>query len=223
VYRDALLALCELTYHEGRYGDAIGRLQDFLTLYPDDAETSRARFTLADAHRRSAYALRDDSVNTATAAEGKQRFQQAAELYQALLRDLDAAGESDPVRALYARLALFYQADCLFELNEPETLAAALAAYRSAAARYDGQPAALTAQVQIANVSLRLGQLSDAARALERARWLLRSIPAAAFTACNGGDRATWERFLTVVSSSDLFQAMFASATWPTPASAEER
>ena len=117
VYRDALLALCELTYHEGRYGDAIGRLQDFLTLYPDDPENSR---------RGSRWRTHIGSAGTPCAlmrttrrprAESGVRFRQAAELYAALLRDLDAAGESDPARTLYARLALFYRADCLFELE----------------------------------------------------------------------------------------------------------
>lgn len=215
VYRDALLALCELVYHQERFAEAIGRLQDFLALYPEDPEQYRARFMLADAHRRSAYVLRDQppagEPSLAVAAESRQRFRRAADLFDELLSDLGTVARPDAALRLYARLALFYRGDCLFELNEPDTLQAALAVYRAAAARYDTEPAALTAQVQAANTLLRLGDVTEAARAVERARWLLRSIPAEAFTRLNGGSRAEWEQFLSVLSSSDLFQTVFAA------------
>jgi tetratricopeptide (TPR) repeat protein len=213
VYRDALLTLCDLLYYRGRYAEAISRLQDFLALYPDDPERFRGRFMLADSHRRSAYALRDDppagSAPGAAAAESQERFRRAADLYAGLLSDLERVKQADPALELYARLSLFYRGDCLFELNEPDTLQAALTAYRNAAARYDGQPAALTAQVQIANVFVRLGSPTEAARAVERARWLLRSIPGEAYGR-PGSDRAEWERFLAVVSSSDVFKNVLA-------------
>jgi tetratricopeptide (TPR) repeat protein len=215
VYHDALLDLCDLLYLQGRYGEAIGRLHDLVALYPDDPQQVRERFTLADAYRLSAYALR--AVPTAD-AESQQRFREAAELYDRLLATLDTAAGADAESQLYARLALFDRADCLFEINDPETLQAALATYRAAAARYETQPAALTAQVQIANVCLRLGDVLAAGQAVERARWLLKSMPAESFTATatrRGGDRAAWERFLSLVAASDLFQVGLASAAWP--------
>ena len=116
--------------------------------------------------------------------------------------------------ALYERLSLFYQADCLFELNAPATLQQALELYRRAAARYEREPAALTAQVQVANIYLRLGRLTEAARAVERARWLLRNIPDGAFAAYpDGAGREHWDRYLTGISSSDLFRRVFAGGT----------
>ncbi|MEW6199611.1 MAG: tetratricopeptide repeat protein [Planctomycetota bacterium] len=213
VYRDALLALCDLLYYRGRYAAAISRLEDFLRLYPDDPEYLRVRFTLANAHRRSAYALRDatppDVPPARAAAESEDRFRRAAELFAAVLQELDTAGGTDAALGVYARLALFYRGDCLFELNRPDTLQAALAAYRNAAARYDGQPPALAAQVQIANVLLRQGDVTEAARVVERARWLLRGMPAQAFAERRGGSRADWEQFLTVISSTPPFRDAF--------------
>ncbi len=210
VYRDALLTLCSLLYHQGRHAETISRLQDFLTLYPEDPERLRACFTLADAYRRSACQLRDEPpagpAGASAAAESQQRFRRAADLFSELLTDLEEVSQPGDAERLYARLALFYRGDCLFELNEPETLRAALATYRNAAARYNGQPAALTAQVQVANVLLRQGDVGEATCALERARWLLRGIPEEAFARFDGGRRENWERFLAVVSSSDLFQ-----------------
>ncbi len=226
-YRDGLLNLCELLYHEGRYADAIARLEDFLHLYPQDHERFRARFTLADAHRRSAYDLRaqppNDASSAAVTATVRRRFQAAAEGYEQLLNALDGVEVEDEALRQYGRLATLYRADCLFELDEPDAQRAALAAYRGAAARYDGRPTALVARVQIANALLRQGDVAEAARAIEGARWLLRSIPPELFTARTGGDRAHWEQFLTAVSSADLFARAFAEAPAPVRLVAEER
>lgn len=216
-FHDALLELCDLLYEQGRHADAISGLEDFATLYPDDPARYRSRFMLADAYRRSAYALRaspppnagDDRISATVRA----RFARAAELFNGLLADLPAGTAPDELLAQYERLALFYQADCLFELNEPATLQQALELYRSAAVRYEREPPALTAQVQVANIHLRLGMLTEAARAVERARWLLRNIPDSAFEAsADGADREHWDRYLTGVSSSDLFRRVFAGA-----------
>lgn len=215
-FREALLTLCELLYQQQRYAEAIGRLEDFNTLYPDDTEHFRAGFMLANAYRRSAYALRDkppaDTPPSAARAESRVRFRAAADFYEKLLDELETAGGQDATLESYARLALFYRGDCLFELNEPDTLEAALSVYRNAAARYEGLPAALTAHVQIANIHLRLGDLTEAALALERAQWLLRTIPKDAFDATPGRRHVDWERFLTTALSSNLFRDVFAAA-----------
>jgi tetratricopeptide (TPR) repeat protein len=208
VYRDGLRSLGELLYRNGRYGEAISRIEDYLARYPDSTDRLRVNFTLADAYRQSAYALRDHppaGATPETVAESHARFRRAADLFGRLLTDLEAQTPPDESTALCTRLALFYRGDCLFELNEPDALRDALAIYRTAAARYEGQPAALTAQVQIANTLLRLGDSAEAGRALERARWLLRSLPAEAFAASESRSRADWERFLSVVRSSELF------------------
>lgn len=213
VFREALLTLCDLLYHQGRYADAIGRLQDFLRLYPNDENRLRARFMLADAHRRSAYELRDAAGNDIplddALAESRSRFIKAADLYHSLLQEPAIADGRDKAAQLYERLALFYRADCLFELNEPETLREALKTYRNGAARYDGHPAALVAQVQIANVFLRLGDVTEAARAVERARWLVRSIPEETYAHRGSASRDDWQRYLDTVASSDLFKDVF--------------
>ncbi|MBU0640562.1 MAG: tetratricopeptide repeat protein [Planctomycetes bacterium] len=217
VFHDALFTLCDLLYQQGRYAEAIGRLEDFLGLYPEDAERYRARFLLADAYRRSACALRDappaDVTPERAAEQSKTRFRQAARLFELFLEDVGELVSADETVALYERLALFYRGDCLFELNEPETLQQALLTYQQAAARYERSPAALTAQVQLVNIHLRLGQVAEAARALERARWLLRRLSTDAFERhADGTDRAYWERYLAAVSSSHLFRDVLAGA-----------
>jgi len=211
VFQEALLELCDLLYHSGRYAAAISRLEDFAALCPEHPERYRSRFMLADAYRRSGLALRRDPpphASTAAAeAAARERLERAAELFGELARDLAREPQRDQTLALYDRLSLFYQADCLFELNEPQTLREALELYARAAARYEREPAALTAQVQIAIIHLRRGELAEAARAIERARWLLRNIPDAAFVDDSGGaGRQQWDHYLAALSSSTLFR-----------------
>lgn len=214
VFRDALFELCDRLYQRRAYAPAISHLEDFLVFYPNDPERYRVHFMLADAYRRSAYALRDDQAAGPGEARRRvscERFRRAAELFGALTDQGEAAADEDRSRALYERLSLFYRADCLFELNEPTTLAEALATYRQGAARYQGEPAALTAQVQIANIHLRQGKMTEAAQAIERARWLLGSIPDRAFAEYGDGmDRAAWDHFLDTMRSSHLFRDVFA-------------
>ena len=96
------------------------------------------------------------------------------------------------------RLALFNRGDCLLALNTPAALQEALATYQQAATRYERRPGALTAQVQLANLHLRLGRPTEAARAVMRAQWLLRNIPDEAFDECvDPTSRAQWDSYLT--------------------------
>jgi len=213
VFRDALFALCDLLYQQRGYARAISQMEDFLVFYPEDPERYRICFMLADAYRCSAHALWDDEAagpEVARRRVSRKRFQRAAELFETFMADVAAVPREDEARSLYERLALFYRGDCLFELNEPATLMEALAIYRQAAARYQGEPAALVAQVQIGNIYLRQGKLTEAARAVERARWLLGGIPDTVFAEYDDGmDRASWDRFLSSVASSHLFRGVF--------------
>ena len=213
VYRDALYELCDLLYLRGNYAQTISRIEDFLEFYPDDAEAIRLRFVLADAYRRSALELREieptpEVPRSALLAESRARLKAAAEYYRAFRDDALTAADSEGI-ALFEQLSLFYEADCLYELNEPQTLEQALGTYRQAAARYQGNPASLTAQVQIANIYVRQGKLCEATAALERARWQLGNIPDAAFAdADDGMSRAHWSRYLATVASSHMFSGL---------------
>lgn len=225
VYRDALLRLAEHYYNTGRFAAAVNRLESFLSLYEDDPQREYVRFELADAYRRSGLALRDqppaDANAQAVSDESRKRLRAAADRFEELINETAevsrqqsgrAAGDvEDPLRATFARLALMYRGDCLYALNEPDTLREALATYRQAAARYPAETVALTAHVQIANVHLRMGRVVEAARAVETARWLLRSMPDRAFRqAPLGEDRESWERYLSALASAHLFRDVLA-------------
>lgn len=215
-FREAFMRLCDLLHEQGRYADAISRLEDFQRLYPQDPAGDRVLFLLAESYRRSALELRQQAADASEDGqryeqEAQRRFQMAAVLYGQYLAALPARLE-DERDAAYERIAMFCRGDCLFEVNTPESLDEALTVYRQVAARYENRPAALSAEVQIANVHLRRGEVLEAARAIERARWLLRNIPPAAFeqAGCTTA-RSQWERYLQTVASSHLFREALAS------------
>ncbi|MFO0839171.1 MAG: tetratricopeptide repeat protein [Phycisphaerae bacterium] len=209
IFREALLTLSDALYERGQFGQAIGRIEDFLALYPDDPQRDRAIFRLAEAHRRSALALRSpapgSTPNEGDGEESRRRLQRAVQLYGDLLSE--KRGTADEQGEELERLALLGRADCLYELNEPGTLDEALSDYRQAAARHRFRPTALTAQVQIANIQLRQGKRTEAARSVERARWLLKSIPDRAFEEQeSGAGRDEWDGYLAALASSLLFR-----------------
>ncbi len=216
VFHDALLLLADLYYQEGRYADAIARLESFLEYYPDDPDRGRALFLLADAYRLSAYALRSDggqrAVTADVQAESDERFRQALAQYRRFLSAVQDEDSASEATQLYTRLAAINAADCLYELDEPNRHDEAIRAYQDVINRYEQTPTALVAQVQIANIHLRRGTFEEAARAVERARWLLRSVPARAFVdADDGSDRASWERYLETIMDSLIFRDVLAS------------
>lgn len=222
VFRDALMMLCDLLYGQARYAEAIGRIENALGFYPSDAESDRLRFLLADAYRRSALALHDEAAaptgeggtsrRARIVAESQARFRRAADLYERFWNAHQEDGAGPDLR-LYAKLSLIYRGDCLYMLAGDAELDEALQLYRQAAAAYQSEPIALSAQVQITNIYLRQGKVIEAARAVERARWLLQSIPDSAFaTSADGLDRAYWENFLSGIAASHLFRDVFASA-----------
>lgn len=217
VYRDALFTLCDLYFEQGRYAETISRAENFLVFYPDDPERAAVLFMLADAYRRSALRLRASTAGgmaaERTIAEARARLRRAAGLFEQLARPVEAGAKTADLPAEYARWALLYRGDSLFELNDSESLEEALLTYRQAAARYQAEPAALTAQLQIASIHLRLGRQTEAARAIERARWLLRTIPDAAFARePTGVGREEWERYLVALASSQLFKDLLTEA-----------
>lgn len=216
-FKDALFTLCDLLYERGRYAVAITRMEEFLRLCEDHPEHETVRFMLADAYRRSALALRGSQAQGAdeqARSEAGRRFRRATELFSAfpappIDRSLSNAQGSD----LWRQLALLYRAECLFELNTSDSLREALDVNRQIVALFQGRPTAMIAQSQLISILLRQGKLTEAARGLERARWLLKGIPDAAFEgSARGMDRAGWERYLEAIADSPLFREIFASA-----------
>ncbi len=210
-YRDAVFLLGDLLNRSGAYERAVPVLEEGLERYPNDTRASRARFLLGDCYRQSGVALEKDLAEALftgqrekIAIERERRLRKAASLFDAMVQDFetldtDSLSELDRV---YLRHARMYQADCLFELGE---YAEALVQYERAAWIYKGTTTALSAYVQIINCYTFMGRPDDAAAALRRARYLVDTIPDAAFEEQPAVEtRADWKSYFDWVATSDF-------------------
>lgn len=217
-YRQALFRLADY-YMEAdeaaapdRFEQAIARLEDAIAFYPEDPQAVRLRFMLAEAYRASGSALRkigDEASSSLARADAQQeadrRLGRAMEEYErviAVLASEDAASlnelEQTRLRASYQ-----YRGDCLFDLGR---FAEALVAYREAAWRYENEPGAVVAMVQVVNCHQRLGELEDARAALSRLGWLLKKTPASAFTSEPGmSPKAFWEGLVARLERTGIY------------------
>lgn len=111
-FRDALAELGEHLYSAGEYAQAMTRLGEALSRYPDHPRGPILRFKLADANRLSAAAIATDLQSALPQAQRQeleatriQRLQEAAGLFQATidaLRAKNAADASSPAHSASA-------------------------------------------------------------------------------------------------------------------------
>jgi tetratricopeptide (TPR) repeat protein len=206
-FRQAVFELAMLYYRTGRFEESVARFEEFVERYPEDTRLGQLLFFIADSYRKSA-ALLDGRLASATAstadsptmdlneatAARADRLKRARALFDRTIAHYrDKPPTADPDQ-MYFRLAHFYRADCLYDLGEFEQ---AIALYDTAAFKFQNDPSALAAYVQIVNAYCALGKVEEAKTANERAKWLLRRIPPEAFT--DGSftmPRQYWEQWL---------------------------
>ncbi len=214
-FKQSLFELSQLMYHTNRYEEAIGRLEEFSQRYPNDARDGQLLFLMADSYRKSA-SLLDAKLATADASPGigavdpvaaaaakHDRLLKARALYD---RVIDAYRDKQPTTAtdkLYQKLAHFYRADCMYDVGE---YAEAVSLYDKAAFKYQDDPSALAAYVQIVNSYCALDRIPEAKTANERAKWLLRRMPADAFKDGSFSmPKEYWEQWLKWTSGSGMW------------------
>jgi len=201
-YREALMLLGETLADDGEHDEAIARIEKTLGLYPEDARVVHLRFRLGGCYRASAAGLKSGAAGVS--AEKRRRYGTAATNFGKVVLALAARDEDGLSEVERAELKSAYaqRADCLFEAGR---YAEAAAAYAEVLWRYEAEPMAVPAALQIVHCNLRLGRRDEARRGLERVRWLLGKIPAAAFErerAMPG--RGYWEELLERFSRSGL-------------------
>jgi tetratricopeptide (TPR) repeat protein len=210
-FHQSLLELAKLYYHTQRYEEAIARLEEMVQRYPTDQQLPQLTFLMADSYRQSASLLNSGVASTAAPAEAvaealtakRQRLTQAEQLYD---RVLDLYGTTPPqteVDKLYQKLSTFFRADCTYDLGKYED---ALKLYDQAAFRYQDDPSALAAYVQIVNCYCALGEFAEARTANERAKWILRRMPADAFKDGNlSMPKEYWDEWLKWASQTGVY------------------
>ena len=225
-FRQALFELGQLCYRTGRYDAAIARLENFLERYPTDPRKAELKFVMADSYRKSAAALGErlaliDAGKVDPTADGKlvdrvemvvarrERLRKAKALFDGVVDSYRDGAPTSEIDQMYLKLAHFYRADCLFDLMEYND---AIALYDTAARRYQNDPSALAAYVQIVNAYVALDKPSEAQAANERAKWMLKRIPPEAFDAKSFNiSRKYWEQWLAFAGESGLYGKQMAA------------
>ena len=202
-FRAALFELGRLHLAERDYENAIVRLREAVSRYPDDRDIDMVRFHLAEALRLSARDMAETLREGLPAAERRRidqaradRLEQAQALYDEVRLGVEAKqpGALTDLDQLTLRNAYFYRADCAFDRGLYEE---AIRLYDAAAQRYADEPASLVAMMQIVNCYIALERWPEARTANARARRRLAEIPDEALDARDLPlDRRHWERWL---------------------------
>ena len=220
-FREALFELAQLYYRTDRFEESIARLEEMTTRYPEDARAGQLVFLMADGYRKSAALLAGPKASasvsanpkaTAAAAAAqaealaarKDRLARAKKLYEQAIEKYAKHPPARDLDKLYLKLSHFYRADCVYDLGGFEE---AIRLYDSAAMKYQDDPSALAAYVQIVNSYCALGRVAEAKTANERAKWLLKKIPAESFD--NGQfsmPKAYWEQWLKWTNDAGLWK-----------------
>ncbi len=186
-YRDALIELGKLHLQLAEYSDAIGRFDSVVQRYGDTNQGPILIFNLAEAYRQSVRQI-DEKLNEVLpqAMEKRHqqtrimRLQQAQDLYGQVVQRLSLRGSDtySTAETLYLRNSYFYQADCVYQLEQWDQ---AIALYDAAAKRWEKYPASLLALIQIVNAYAEQGKIKEATLYNEHARQHLARIPEKAF------------------------------------------
>lgn len=219
-FKSALFELAQLYYRTGRYEESVAKLEELTKRYPKEERIGELTFLMADSYRKSAALIDVKLLNASASASGnggnspvvdimeatatkKQRLEKARSLFD---RSIEVYHDKPPTRdtdKLYQKLSHFYKADCMYDLG---SYAEAIKQYDAAAFRYQDDPSALAAYVQIVNAYCALGKIEEAKTANERAKWLLRRMPPESFQ--NGAfamPKAYWEQWLKWTSGAGMW------------------
>ena len=219
----ALFQIADLYMRNERYEQAIVRLEEALSRYPDDGRVTRGRYMLAEAYRRSAARLpaalaegQNLAERDKMMAEFRRRLHRAGELYAEVIATLegDAADEGTGLEKAYVRSSHMFRADCAFDeasylpTRGTEAFERAIRLYKVAAWKYRTHPIALSAYVQIIHCHLRMGDIARARATLERASWILRGIPEdPGVWRVPGESKQTWAEYLAWLRNTPTFRS----------------
>ncbi len=211
-FRESLLALGDLYYANGRWAEAVLRLDEVLTRYPNDPAVPRVTFMLAQSYRKSAADIAEALKNPALERRSDlerargERLLSAAGYFSRVISLLDveamgitsaSIGQRRPLTALeeeYLRSSYLDRAECLFLRGDYDQ---AIKLYDETAARFPEEVVAVEAYVQIVNAYLALKQPALADAAAQRGQRVLQRVPDGAFTG-SGPKREYFQRLLAL-------------------------
>lgn len=216
-FKQSLFDLAKLYYTTKRFEEAVTKLEEFVQRYPNDDRKGQLHFLMADSYRQSAELLdarlasaKVDGVGASAAADAaeaglarRQRLEKAHALFGKVIDIYRSASPRSDLDRLYFKHAHFYQADCMYDLKE---YVSAVQLYESAAFRYQDDPSALAAYVQMVNAYCAMGKFEEARAANERAKILVASMKPEAFDDGSFAmPRVYWEQWLKWTSASGMW------------------
>ena len=186
------------------FDEAIRSLKEAAQRYPTAVACAQARYCVAESYRHRAKwprkRLGSVTIETTRVALNRQIQEEllaSLDEYNGLIAQLSGGQPSSQssIDASLLRNCYFGRADALFDLGRFEEAAQA---YSAASNRYQHEPEALEAYVQIASCYRRLNRLAEARSTLEQARVVLQRIRADAdFTRTTRYNRDEWANLLT--------------------------
>jgi len=186
------------------FRESLKTLSEAVNRYPDAAQTVEARYRIAECHRHAAKWPRKrlsiitiETTRVSLHRQMQQDLQAAVDGYSQLISVLgdDKEPYRSPLERSILRNAYFARGDALFDLGRYDD---AIKAYSAATNRFQHEPEALEAYVQIAACYRRLNRPVEARGTLEQARMVLNRIKSDADflrTTCN--TREQWGELLT--------------------------
>jgi tetratricopeptide (TPR) repeat protein len=196
--------------------EATGFLSEAIQRYPSAPQTIRAWYFLAEAHREAAKYPRKRRASLALEVtrlsverEMQADLTRAVEAYNRLIELLagrerteelaNAGAGLTAIESAMLRNAYFGSADALFDLGRYDE---AIRAYTLAANRYQNEPAALEAFVQIASCHRRMRRPGEAKGVLEQAKVVLARIgPEVDFERTTRYGRNQWDELLNLLTA----------------------
>ncbi|MGQ9821827.1 MAG: tetratricopeptide repeat protein [Thermogutta sp.] len=205
-WRASLFALGHLYYEEGKDAEAVPRLEEAVTRYPQDEQAARARYELAEIFRRmalqslglsSAAASTADEARLPLRRDAQNRLLAAKAHYETVCRLMnDRANQRQLLHPelILLRNAYFGLGDVCYRLGR---FTEALDAYHAVINRFQSRPEVLEAYAQIVRCYQAMGRDQESRIALEQAKIVLQRLPPDTdFAAATVLDGAGWsERF----------------------------
>ena len=206
-WRDSLFELGHLLHKQGRYDEAISRLDEAVKRYPDGRETLLARYTIGRSYHAAAAEPAKRFAESKTENERQSAKAQMTELlikahenYQGVQRTLTLGGGDvdDPLQQTLLRNCYMLQGSVLFELRRFDE---ALKAYGNVITSYQNDPIAMDSFVQAAACWRRLDQPVKARVTLDQAKLVLKEMPPETdFRTATNFTRQQWEYLLNQMS-----------------------
>ena len=199
----------ELAKADAAFQEAIRLLDEAVRRYPQAEQMTEARYLLADSHRQAAHWPRKRLELAAIEASKAPLVRQMQDELDGAVRefgtliaelgnDRDGRGQSRLEQAIL-RNSYFGRADALFDLGRYDEAAEA---YSAATNRYQNEPEALSAYVQIAACYRRQQRQIEARGTLEQARIVLGRIRKDAdFRRTTPYSRDEWNNLLNWLSA----------------------